>query len=411
MFKLLILFCAYLPFQIALNPFSGVDLASVRLFAVGLFLFWLAESFRKKTLKIKLGPAGFFVSLFLFLNLFSLLWAENSAWSIRKLLFVFSFWPLYVVFSSELDSEKKGEKIFRTLVFGGLLVALVAIVQFFAQFFWGLETVYRFWAENMVPLFLGNSFSQMVLENPSWLVEISGQTYLRAIAFAPDPHMLAFYLGLLIPLSLALYFKTRANWLFLSFVVMILADLLTFSRGGYLALFFGLACFVVFGEKNKARRYWLAMPILGLVFCAFLFFGPISQRFFSSFDLREGSNRGRLATWKEALEISLAKPFGVGIGNYPLEIKATASYREPIYAHSAYLDIAAETGILSLVAWLGLLLSSLARFFQRARENVLFFGAGISVIIFMVHSLVETPLYSVIVLPLFLIILTYGGQK
>ena len=72
--------------------------------------------------------------------------------------------------------------------------------------------------------------------------------------------------------------------------------------------------------------------------------------FSSIFDLKEGSNVGRLEMWKKSAEVALDNPFsGVGIGNYPLEVKASADYREPITAHNTYLDIASETGIISLL--------------------------------------------------------------
>jgi len=102
---------------------------------------------------------------------------------------------------------------------------------------------------------------------------------------------------------------------------------------------------------------------------------------------------------------------GVGIGNYPLEIKATADYREPIYAHNTYLDIAAETGLVSLLFWLLVLGTALATFLKKARRSPLFLFCALSIIIFSAHSLVETAIYSPVVLTLFLIILSFSGIK
>ncbi|MFZ2882325.1 MAG: O-antigen ligase family protein, partial [Candidatus Moraniibacteriota bacterium] len=342
---------------------------------------------------------------------FSVVVAKNTDWSLRKLLFLFSVFPLYFVFSALINEAGKMQKVITPLVFSGFIVSIMAISQFVSQFIFGLNNVYKFWAEYISPLFLGRNVTEAVLKNPSWLVNVSGNTYLRATAMFPDPHMLAFFLGMLIPFSVGLYLKSKKSIYLVVFSTMLLADLLTFSRGGYLGLFFGaIIVFLMFWKKLK-KQYRLSVGVVFLLGSLILLIpSPISGRFFSSFDFKEGSNQGRLETWKEAGEIILKNPIiGVGIGNYSLEIKATADYREPIYAHSLYLDIAAETGLIGLFSWLGIILLLLINFIKKAQKEILFFCAIVSVVIFSSHALVETPLYSPIVLPLFLIIIAFNS--
>ena len=409
LFKLLLIFCAYLPFQIALSPSSGVDLASARVFILTLFFMWLAESLKQKKVFLQNNKTSFFLFSFLFLNVISSIVSKNSDWSMRKLLFLFSIFPLYFIGVALIDTKEKMLKVIKCLVWGGFLVALLGIGQFIFQFIFGLEATYQFWANYVSPLFLGQNVTEAVLKNPSWLVNISGETYLRAIATFPDPHMLSFFLGMLLPFALGLFLKLKNKLYLLVFFVLFIADLLTFSRGGYLGLFAGagvafLVLLARLERKNKIRIIIFTILASSLLFIP----GPISQRFFSSFDWKEGSNQGRIETWEKALEIILEHPFlGVGIGNYALEVSATANYRDPIYAHSNYLDIAAETGIISLLAWLGFLGSVFFAFLKKSKE-VLFFCAMLSGVIFFGHSLVETSLYSPLVLPLFLIIASFG---
>jgi O-antigen ligase len=402
---MLLIFCAYLPFQFALNPSVGIDLASSRVFILLLFFVWLAESLKKRKLFLQNSQVNFFLVCFLFLNLVSLAVAKNTDWSLRKLLFLFSVFPLYFVSSQLIDTKEKMEKVLRYLVWGGFFVAMLGIVQFIAQFIFGLDATYHFWASHISPLFLGENVTAAVLKNPSWLVNISGKTYLRAIATFPDPHMLSFFLGMLLPFALGLFLKLKNKKYLVIFFILLLTDLLTFSRGGYLGLFVAaIGTLLVLLDKLE-KKHKLSI-IAGAVFLgSFLLIpGPIAERFFSSFNWKEGSNQGRIETWKKAGEIISEHPLlGVGIGNYPLEISATASYRDPIYAHSNYLDIAAETGLVSLFLWLGFLGSLIGVFFRRAKDS-LFFCAMLSVVIFCGHSLVETSIYSPTVLALFLII-------
>ena len=121
---------------------------------------------------------------------------------------------------------------------------------------------------------------------------------------------------------------------------------------------------------------------------------PVAGRFMSSFDTKEGSNQARISNWHQAVDIIAKHPFGVGIGMYSLAVDSGADYREPIYAHDLYLDIAAELGIISAFVFIA----------------ILYFVAGVaSITAFGVHSLVESPLYSVHILILFLIIIALSA--
>ena len=412
-FKGLLFFCFYLPFQLALNPSADVDLASGRLLAISLFLGWLLVCLKNKKVIVPNKLVSLGIISFLVLAFCSVVEAKNGGWSTRKLLFLFSFFPLYFVSSALIDKEEKLERIVKTLVSSGFFISLLAIFQFFSQFVFGLDRAYRFWAKTISPIFLGRNVTEAVLKNPSWLVNIAGNTYWRAVATFPDPHMLAFFLGMLIPLALGIYLKNRKTVYALMLFSMLLADFLTFSRGGYLGLFLGLLLGFIFWLKERKKQLRLILGVVFLVGMGMLFVsGPISTRFFSSFNFQEGSNKGRLETWKKAGKIIEKHPLGgVGIGNYALEIDPMANYRDPIYAHSLYLDIAAETGIVNLGAWLGIIGALILDFWRKARKNSLFFGAMLSLVIFSAHALVETPLYSPIILPLFLIIASFNSLE
>ena len=410
MYKFLLLISLYLPFQIALNPSEGFDVASIRVAIIILFLVWLASGLKKKKIIFQKNIQTLLIISFLFLSLFSVFFSANSEWSLRKILFFFSVFPIYFVAASILDSREKILKAARYLVLGGSVAALLGILQFFGQFIFGLKAVYGFWADYLAVPFLGQTFSQAVLQNPSWLVNIAGVTYFRATATFPDPHMFSFFLGLLIPLALALLIASpKKIWLSLALFLLLVADFLTFSRGGYLGLGAALIIMLIIFWKEIGQTYKKAIlaGLMGLLIFVIIP-NPFSARFVSIFNLKEGSNSGRIETWKQAANVIAEHPvWGVGIGNYPLEIKAVASYREPIYAHNTYLDIATDSGIANALIWMSILIFSITSFLKRAKEHPIFWGAGISLIIFSVHSLVETAIFSPVVLTLFLIILSF----
>ena len=409
---ILLFFCLYLPFQLAVNPATGIDLASGRIIILLLALFWILEGLKNKKIIIAYKTQTLLVVSFLFLSFLSLIASQNTEWSFRKLAFLFSIFPIYFIVSGIIQNKQQVEKIIKYLVWGTGIIAIIGIIQFLLQFILGLDKSLRLWA-SITPYFLGSSFSQAVLENSSWLVNVSGKDIFRAVSLFPDPHMFSFYLGLIVPWALVLYFfspQKKRIYLFIFFAVLIV-DFLTFSRGGYLGVLAGIVfAAVIFwkriGTKHKKRLIWSLIVMVLIVSVP----NPISERFLSSFNLNEGSNKDRLETWKNSVNVIKNNALlGVGLGNYPLEIKPSADYREPIYSHSLYLDIASETGIINAFIWIALIFASITSYLYRSRKNAFYLGGAISLVIFSVHSFFETPLFSARVLPLLLIIIALSA--
>lgn len=109
--------------------------------------------------------------------------------------------------------------------------------------------------------------------------------------------------------------------------------------------------------------------------------------------------------WQEGIRVFSEHPAsGVGLGNFPLEVKPSAEYREPIYAHNTYLDIAAETGIFSVLFWIAWLTGLAVTFLHRSKTDPVFIAGVYAILLFSVHALFDTPLYSVHTLPLLCIL-------
>lgn len=412
-----ILFIFYLPFQVALNPAPGIDLASGRVLAILIFLFWLALSLKNKKIRINHDLLAILILSFIFLSLFSIIFAQNQIWAWKKMLFLLSFFPLYFVFSDLAGNEEKSRRIIYYLVFGGFLASLTALVQFSLQFIIGLDAALNLWRK-IIPAFLGSSFSQSVLEYSSWLVNIGGKNYFRAIAFFPDPHMFSLFLGLIFPWSVMQAvekIKSPSNNKLSAWIVpavILLADILTFSRGGYLGLIGG-TIFISFWFLKKFSKEYLIYGGLFLLLGSALWFipNPLAQRLSTSSNLREGSNQERIKNWSQAMDTVRENPvLGTGLGNYPLAVKPTATEREPIYAHNLFLDISAETGILNGMIFFLMLSLAIGSFIINSKYDTFYLGGAWGLAIFFFHSLFETGLYSVQVLPILIIILALSSS-
>jgi len=449
-FNLFLFLCFYLPFQIALNPVAGVDLASVRILILILFFVWIYDKFKNKPPhqlnKNKIddlnnineqeqfdkkernwfswcgGKKNIFifdaqtklVILFLLFGVASLFFAQNYGWGIRKLLYLFSIFPLYFVAKDILSDKERVIKTLKALVLSGTLVSILGIIQFCAQFFWNYENISKIYSNYIGPIFWGENLARMVSDYPSWLVGVSGQNYFRAIGTFPDPHSFSLFLGMMLPISVSLFFisKKKIFWAF-SPLVIFLANILTFSRGGYVAIIVGITIFIgVFWNKTQIKHKFMAGLAVVILVLMLTIPGPVSQRFDSSFNLQEGSNAGRIDIWQKSLEIIKTKPLlGTGVGNFSLEVDKKLGYRNPIYAHNTYLDIAVEEGILASLVWMLILFITLINFWIFSKKDMIYAGFFTSLIIFSAHSMVETGIYSPMVLALLLIIISPQYEK
>lgn len=411
--KMLLIFVFFLPFQFALRPAEGIDLAFARVFALVLFSLWLVRSFSKRHLVLPRPHILFFFTAFLLWVSLSSLWAENSLWALRKAAFLLSFFPLFLVFFATLQAPSFRRKIFQGLAASASVAAFLAIFQFFSQFVFGVERVFSFWVSTILPFFLGPTFGEAVANYPSLLVNISGVTVLRASLFFPDPHMFAFFLGMSLPLALSFALEKNSEqrfWWIICASLIFIADLLTFSRGGYIGLIFGLSVFflpLTLSSIGRGKRL-LEISVAILIVLVGVFMSPIGARFTSSLSQDDNSNIERIRLWQEAAgDISLHPWLGTGLGNYSLLVKPSADYREPIYAHNLYLDIALETGLVGLFLFVSFLVLGIFATWKKWRETQDIFSLAIfsSLALFSAHAFFETPLFSVHVLPVFLLLL------
>ncbi|KKS68832.1 MAG: Heptosyltransferase family, partial [Parcubacteria group bacterium GW2011_GWA1_42_7] len=402
---------AYLPFQIALNPAAGVDLASGRILILVLFAAVLLKNGWQSVRSG--GKTGIFLSLFLVLCLISLLGANDYWRGIRKVLFLASIFPLMPLVVWFINDAKKAKKFLDIILFSSLACAVLGLIQFISQFFMGIEKASRFLSLYIAPVFYGHSFGRLVVENPSWYAEVRGETIMRAVGVFPDPHMFSFFLGFgaLFALSVVIFYPKRKIFSFFVFIVCSLTLFLTFSRGGYLGFLAGVCALIVVSWPKlsvKAKKLF-RVSLLAATVCVFIWGGPVASRFISSFDSNEGSNAGRLEIWREVVYLSRDSFWtGAGLGNYPLLLNPYENYRSAVTSHNLYLDILVETGVFGLIAWIVFLFYCFKNSLRQIRSEEAIarvFGAGCFgfFVYFSVHSFFETAIFNPTILAFLMI--------
>ncbi len=403
-----------LPFQFALNIGEDIDLVTTRVLVPLLFFLWLVRGLARRKIFVFNGAETWLIISLIFLTAVSL-WAgmdwEKGA---RKFLYLLTLIPLYFLARDLFRDGKFQLSAIRAVWISGTLAAAAAIVQFFLPFFIGLEKTLQIW-RNTAPFFLGKSFGRLVSSNPSWLVNVSGETWMRAFGFFPDPHVFSFFASLCFFSGLGYFvWERKMKWKIaaaIGLMLMLFSLGLTFSRGAYLGILMGILFFllILLFRAGKSGRLALIVTI-GLLTATIFIFQPIQKRMASVFSLREGSNIERIENWRQAAGIVADYPLaGIGLGNYSSFIDPEAEERSSIYAHNIFLDLSAETGILGGILFLLLIGAGIWR--NILSRNVLGLGLASALVYFLVHGVFDTPIWSPQVFVVFLTILALGAGK
>jgi len=325
------------PARVGLTELAVVLVASV----------WLA---RKLVLREEWRGFGSIFIPFLALYgamLVSVLQASSLEHSLKELLKWGEVLLLYLILRTSLG-EKEIPWVVGGLLLAGLVEGLVGVYQFFTR------------------------------AGPEHFV-VMGR-FMRAYGHFMQPNPFGGYMGLVMPLALALglglFSDGEIPWrlrlgLALSCLSLALltgmALVMSWSRGAWLGATAAVACVVMLVDKRIALT--LGILALALILLVRLPLQPFLARFQELTiwpgreDLRtiEITDENyavveRLAHWDAAIRMwGDHLWFGVGIGNYEPVYSAYALPRwpEPLgHAHNYYLNIAAETGLLGLGAYL-----------------------------------------------------------
>lgn len=181
-----------------------------------------------------------------------------------------------------------------------------------------------------------------------------------------DPNDLAFVLIVLLPIVLARWRMSRGlAWPFWLAVALasVWISLMTQSRGGLVGLIVTAAALVTIGfwRRRVDRRSRVGQLIVGTMVVAavavplYLALPESAKQRFSTLqniseDYNVTSDRdGRLNVWKRGLRIVADRPWGVGVGAYPVvEMEYGGRWKT---AHNSLLQLTVELGVVAFVIY------------------------------------------------------------
>ena len=236
--------------------------------------------------------------------------------TITKLIELLSYAGLFFVLINNLQSRRQFNRIILVIIFTGLLVAILEMTRGF-NFPFINKNHFAGYMEMIIPLTIG---------------------YLLTDLIKPKKIIFTFIV-----------------------VIMISALFLCLSRAGTLC-FLGSVIFMVCalrlrrGLKRKATIIYILI-IISILFLIIMGVEPALERFSTLFKKEIVSAGGRWDIWKDTFKMIIDFPlFGTGLGTfgniYPA-YKTVAAQAIFSYAHSDFLELISETGIvgLGLIVW------------------------------------------------------------
>ena len=349
---------------IASNLLQGMYLSLILLTTVVWILYFLIN--KKKSLVS--APQNILWILLGILMLFSSCYASDIYVSYLYLYAYIKYLLLYFLIINMLDSWKSIRSLMWLLTITGLFM-----------FFYGVYA--SFFASADKPI-------------------------MRMISFVEDPNSFAIKLMPLVAFSYILIKTEKLRILkivaLILLISLILSIILTFSRGGMIALFIMLS-FIGFKEiKHKRNIFFIVMFILLLLLII-----PQELMFFrigtiTNINL-DASIIQRVKILKGALRMFLDHPiWGVGAGNFITHSKIYCGTILGRVAHNSFLHVAAENGIIGLLLFSSILALTFKNLIYCCKNltnsKYYYYPLGIiyALLGFLIHSLFLSEQFNVV---------------
>lgn len=218
------------------------------------------------------------------------------------------------------------------------------------------------------------ALAQEIVGAPSALL-VNGHPVPRIAGPLEGPNQLAGYFDVAIPIALAFTAFERSALARVALFIMVFADLLTFSRGGLLG---ASVAIVIVAVTYRSQFKAAVAPLVGGAVAGLAVIASLALATGSLAMLRwwnyESTYAGGVGTrselWRAAIQLWRQHPlFGIGAGNFELEIPLTGLQGVRTHANSLYLQALVEGGIPLFAATLWLVFVSIATFIRERLES------------------------------------------
>lgn len=349
--------------------FIPISISLIEIFSSFLLFSFAMRKIIKPDFKFLKSLPNLFLLLFLISSALSLF---NSGSYIRiSISTLLIKWTRYILFCIVIQDGIYDSRIMKRAVSVFLFGAFLVVLSGFSQYFLGFE-------------FLRHN--KTIIINCGWPAITSSMGHYNDFG-----GYLVVVLSLIVTLLLSdNCYGLKAVSLLVYAVMSLAAITLTFSRGSWVSLAASFVFMFIFARRNL----WKLLPVLLLV-VAISFLPEVRER--SCLTFLSGGDSHRVKYWTAAMEMIRDHPIlGIGLGTFMSNFHKYVKVLNISYAHNCYLQIWAETGMLGFISFVLFIGSFLYIGIKRLTASVDFILLGLlsGMIGFLVHSFLDTNLYS-----------------
>lgn len=304
--------------QLWLEPFVGIR--------VDYFIYpiWLVTLFMTgKVQKINFGVQEKFFVLWILWMFITVVVNGELDKRLNLLFDYFKWFILFLIVQATLDTEASVKGIVRFIVFLSLVLGIEGIQHYMNEIGWAGQAL-------------------------GWVSEgAKGRT--RWVGIFDGPGVFCVVYTIALPFTIHYFFTAKST--FYKCVAVVSTGILSVaifyngSRGGFLAALSIIIGYVIFRSKNRIAI------VYGAIIVAVLFMAAPSHM--TNMSDKQHSSSTRVEMWAYGCDMFKANPvFGVGRGGFK-------QHSGSLLAHNSFIEIMAETGLIGLFFWTGLLYSNL----------------------------------------------------
>jgi O-antigen ligase len=280
---------------------------------------------------------------------------QNITFNIKELLRLTLLNLFYITMIDVLDSKRQVLRLVKWLLVFSIWMMGVSF------YIYATKSPFWYYILTMTPAYL--FLRAKILR----LVSIAGSTSYTGIYYAVILALATHYLPLVIYRARQLV--AWALWFFL-----FAAIVLTFNRGTWVGILFGLAMLTLHGQISARRIIWvglLAAAIVALMSTEIFGELHIEERVTEFVYYSSSSAQSRLVRWISAVNAILDHPLlGVGYNNYAFVYGRYSIFEgvQPMYGspHNMYVDILTGTGFIGFAFFM----AAIVRLWRRMRDNM-----------------------------------------
>ncbi|KMY52402.1 O-antigen ligase family protein [Peribacillus loiseleuriae] len=187
--------------------------------------------------------------------------------------------------------------------------------------------------------------------------------YPRLIGLLDDPNIFIFYNTLFF----SYYLTYLKGWKHsIGFILCVITSLLTFSRGGIVALLLVVLLYAILASVSKKIKM---MTVFLLCLVVLLAAGSFMQVDFNQIilsritDFSTDGGSGRFELWAQAIHYFMSRPL-LGIGAFNFSDYYEFEYNEKLFVHNTFLEVLVESGIIGFLLYFSFLLMLIITFIK-----------------------------------------------